>query len=85
MPVELIKSNQDMVDTFDGKNTIDNPASMVSPSGARDGLKTQLEEQIIESNQKAWDLEKGKDSGREPLTADAKRVGKDEYSVEYAD
>jgi hypothetical protein len=50
VPVELIKSNQDMVDTFDGKNTIDNPASMLSPSGARDGLKTQLEEKTIESN-----------------------------------
>lgn len=85
MPVELIKSNQDMVDTFDGKNTIENPASMLSPSGTRDGLKTQLEEQIIESNQKAWDLEKGKNSGGKTLTADAKRVGKDEYSVEYAD
>lgn len=58
---------------------------MVSPSGAHDGLKTQLEEQIIDINQKAWDIERGKDSVREPLTADPKVIRKDDYSVEYFD
>lgn len=58
---------------------------MISPIADRDGLKTQLEEQIIDANQKAWDMEKGRESAREPRTADPKFVHKDEYSVDYYD
>lgn len=85
VPVEMNKSNQVLADTFDGKNTIENPASMFSPSGARDDLKTQLEERIIESNHNAWDLEKGIGLRKSTENADAKRVVKNEYSVDYAD
>lgn len=82
MPVEL-QAKQDLLDTFDGKNTIENP--LISPIGDRDGLKTQLEENIVEANQKAWDMEKGRESAREPLTADPRIVHKEEYSVDYYD